>query len=88
MKPTLTSDQPRNATGWVRVAIYAPQPGELSREMFLAACEAGEIPVSVRRYGPRGLFYLNAAEFYAWRYPAAALTAPGDAARANENLFE
>ena len=82
-KPTIQQDaQPRNTAGWLRIAAYKPAPGEISRELFVKACQAREIPVSVKRIGPR-LLFLNASELEAWRHSPVRLTVPGDAQRAN-----
>jgi hypothetical protein len=79
--------QPANATGWQRVnAVHNPKPGEMSRDMFVRECLSGAIPVTLRRYGPR-LLYVNVAEYEAWSGVRTGLTVPGDAQRANENLF-
>jgi hypothetical protein len=78
---------PRNAAGWRRInAVHKPGPDGLSKSNFVRACEAGEIPVSVRRYGPR-LMYVNVAEYEAWSGTRSGLSVPGDAQRANANLF-
>jgi len=79
---------PRNAAGWHRLAaVYRPAAGEMSRHVFLRACEEGAIPVTVRAFGR--FLYVNVAEFDAWRSPAArGAELARDATRANANLFE
>lgn len=50
---------------------YAAQLAGLTPELFLSACQLGQIPVSVNRLGKRGLWYVHGAELMAFLGPKA-----------------
>lgn len=84
-RTTNTSDlQPRNMAGWIRLAAAAAMV-PISPDTLARWIRRGEIPVSMRRFGPR-LVYVSAPQFFAWRnHRLANVYTPEDHAGANDH---
>lgn len=54
------------AAAWWPLAAVVPVPLGLSRHLFIAACERGDIPIRVARFGERGVWRVNAADTIAY----------------------
>lgn len=54
-----------DAPGLWRAAFAAQRCG-MTKELFLAACDAGELPFEVVRIGPRGFAYVRSADVEAF----------------------
>lgn len=53
-----------------RLGFVAAQSG-MTPDLFLKACQRGDIPVPVSQIGDRGLWHVDAQAWLKWRGPAA-----------------
>lgn len=80
----ITDAQPRNMAGWIRLAAAARMV-PISPDTLARWIRRGEVPVSMRRLGPR-LIFVSAPQFYDWRrHLQVNLYTPDDLAEANDH---
>jgi hypothetical protein len=56
--------QPRGFAGWIRLSAAASKAG-ISSDLLAKGCMSGDIPVALRRVGPR-LRFVSLPQLHAW----------------------